>query len=81
MELDLTGRRAFVGGASRGLGLAIAEALIAEGASVAIVARDPAALEAAQARLGARAIAIAADLGRTEQAADAVEQAAACWAG
>jgi 3-oxoacyl-[acyl-carrier protein] reductase len=41
VDLQLTGRRAFVTGGSRGLGLAIARGLAAEGAVVSICARDP----------------------------------------
>lgn len=41
MELGLGGRVAFVAAASRGLGRAIAEALAAEGASIACCARSP----------------------------------------
>lgn len=41
MDLGLTGRRALVLGANRGIGLAIALALAGEGADVAIAARDP----------------------------------------
>ena len=58
MDLQLTGRRAIVTGASRGIGLATARALAAEGADVALVARDQAALDKAAAQLTA-------DTGRT----------------
>jgi NAD(P)-dependent dehydrogenase (short-subunit alcohol dehydrogenase family) len=49
---SLTGKHAVVTGASRGIGLAIARALRAEGARVTLMARDAAALEAAAADLG-----------------------------
>jgi short-subunit dehydrogenase len=51
MDLQLTGKRAVVTGASRGIGYAVAETLAAEGADVALVARDQAALDAAAKRL------------------------------
>jgi 3-oxoacyl-[acyl-carrier protein] reductase len=46
------GKTAIVTGASRGIGLAIAERLVAEGARVVITAREPGALEAAVERMG-----------------------------
>jgi 3-oxoacyl-[acyl-carrier protein] reductase len=48
----LAGRRAFVTGASRGIGLAIARGLAAEGVVVSIGARDPDGLSVAVNRLG-----------------------------
>jgi 3-oxoacyl-[acyl-carrier protein] reductase len=45
MELGLTGKVAVVTGASRGMGLAIAQRLAAEGARLALCARDVVALE------------------------------------
>lgn len=45
MNLDLAGKTALVSGASRGIGLAIAQALSAEGCHVALVARSREGLE------------------------------------
>src|ERR1700733_6764028 len=53
MDLELTGKRAVVTGGNRGIGLAVARALAAEGCDVALVARDKAALDAARAPLAA----------------------------
>lgn len=55
MDLGISGRVALVGGATRGIGLAIAQELIAEGVRVAIIARDPARTEAVAAEIGAAA--------------------------
>ena len=60
MALGLDGKVALVTGASRGIGLAIARQLAAEGAQVALVARSPEPLQAAAAEL--RALAVAADV-------------------
>ncbi|MDA8148393.1 MAG: SDR family oxidoreductase [Actinomycetota bacterium] len=54
MDLHLTGRRAIVTGASRGIGLAIASALATEGADVVIAARSRTDLERAAAELTSR---------------------------
>lgn len=65
MELGLTGKRALVTGASRGIGYAIAAALAAEGVRVALAARTAADVEAATKRLrdgGAQATALTGDL-------------------
>jgi 3-oxoacyl-[acyl-carrier protein] reductase len=51
MDLGLTGRRAIVTGGSKGLGQAIAAELVAEGADVAICARNEAELEETAAEL------------------------------
>ncbi|MCG3125725.1 MAG: 3-oxoacyl-[acyl-carrier-protein] reductase FabG [Phycisphaerae bacterium] len=53
--LDLRGRRALVGGSTRGIGRASAEALAGCGASVTLLARDAALLESARAALAAPA--------------------------
>ncbi len=73
MGSRFSGKVALVTGASRGIGLAIAERLVSEGAAVCITARKPEALEAAVATLGGpdRAIYVAG------KADDAEHQAAA----
>lgn len=53
MDLGLQGRKALVCGASRGLGYAVAEALLNEGAEVFIQSRNEAGLREASERLGA----------------------------
>jgi NAD(P)-dependent dehydrogenase (short-subunit alcohol dehydrogenase family) len=70
MDLELTGKRAVVTGGNRGIGLAVARALAAEGCDVALVARDKAALDAAREALtaasGRRVIGVACDTGDDE---------------
>jgi 3-oxoacyl-[acyl-carrier protein] reductase len=59
------GKVALITGASRGIGLAIAERIVAEGGSVVITARKQEALDAAVASLGDRALGVA---GRSDDA-------------
>lgn len=77
MNLGLDGRVALVCGASRGLGRAIADELAAEGASLALCARDAGRLEAAAAEIeraaGAEVLAVAADLAVAGEPARVVE--------
>ena len=64
MDLQLTGKRAIVTGGSRGIGLAAADTLAAEGAHVALVARGQQALDEAAARVarhGHRVLTVTAD--------------------
>jgi len=65
----LDGKYALVTGGSRGIGLAVAAALLREGAAVAICGRDRAALDAALERLGDRSSAIECDVGDEGQVA------------
>ena len=82
MELGLRGKAALITGASKGIGRACAEALAAEGVSVALCAREPSPLEAAitaiqAANPGVRTIGISADMSVPEDVERFVEQAAA----
>src|ERR1044072_9410348 len=74
MELGLKNKIAMVGGASKGLGYAVAHALAAEGAVVSIASRDEEAIrrggETITRDTGARVLDNAADLSR----ADAIAQ-------
>jgi 3-oxoacyl-[acyl-carrier protein] reductase len=74
MDLGLTNKIAMVGGASKGLGYAVARALAADGAHVSIASRDSQAIHNAADTLtrdtGARVLAVAADLSQ----ADAIER-------
>jgi 3-oxoacyl-[acyl-carrier protein] reductase len=80
MDLGLRGSRALITGGSRGIGLAIAEALVAEGTAVGLIARDPDDLaEAARklADLGATVATATADVTDTPALRRAVDEIAA----
>lgn len=75
---DLTGRRALVSGASRGLGLQMAGALARAGADLVITARDVAALEEPRRELethGHQVDVVALDLQHEDSICEAVEKA------
>jgi len=79
MDLGIAGRRAAVAGASRGLGLAVAQELRADGVEVAICARHEATVDAAAARIGATPI--VADVSTTDGARGFVRDARAALGG
>ena len=70
--IDLHGKAAIVTGATRGIGRAIAEALVNGGASVTISARTAKDVEAAASALGDSALGVTADVGRYEDCANLV---------
>lgn len=81
MDLQLTGKRALVTGASKGIGRAVALTLAAEGCDLVIVARNGAALDAVasttRARNAVRVDTIAADLSQqpeVERVAAAIDR-------
>ena len=89
MDLQLRDTVAIVTGSSRGLGLASATALAAEGARVVVCGRDRARLEAACAQVAAaagasgadRVLAVPIDLSTADGPAALVEQAVARFGG
>lgn len=78
VNLDLEGKRAIVTGGSRGIGLAIARGLAAEGADVVIAARTAETLETAAravaAESGRRVIAVPTDTGDDDQVRELVQR-------
>ncbi|MGH7346809.1 MAG: SDR family oxidoreductase [Candidatus Rokuibacteriota bacterium] len=77
--MSLTGRVALVTGGARGIGLAIARRLVADGARVALVDLDKAAGETAAGELGASAISLVADVTRADQVERSVGAVHARW--
>ena len=72
-QLDFGGRHAVVTGGATGLGLAIAQRLIASGGSVTLWDRDEAAAGKAATALGARAWAVPVDVSRNASVVAAVQ--------
>ena len=70
MDLGLDGARAIITGGSRGIGLVVAQTLLAEGAKVSICGRNQETLDGTLSELGDRAIGRSVDVGDHE----AVEQ-------
>ena len=76
-----TNRTALVSGASRGIGLAVARALVADGFRVAMLARSEADLVAHAKELGARAIAMPCDVSDADAVRDVAERVTAEFGG
>lgn len=84
MDLKLTGKRAVVSGGSKGIGRAIVEALVDEGAVVSFCARTAADVEAAEKALsdrGGRVHGSVVDVGDAAQVSGWVESAAGAMGG
>ncbi|HEX5118970.1 MAG TPA: SDR family oxidoreductase [Pseudonocardiaceae bacterium] len=81
MDLGLTRRRAIVTGGSKGIGLAVARELVAEGASVAICSRNEAELASAAEQIGPGVFHQAADVTDTGQVDRFVAAAAEAMGG
>ncbi len=75
MDLGITGRRAAVAAASRGLGFATAAALAREGVRVALCSRDPDGIVDAAGRIGHGAVPLVADVSTANGARQFVDAA------
>ena len=81
MDLGLSGKKAVVTGSTKGIGRAIAETLIAEGAQVAICARKADEVEEALAALGPKATGQALDVSDAPSLRSWVAESAATFGG
>ncbi len=84
MDLGLRGSRALITGGSKGIGLAVAHALAAEGAAVGLVARDGGGLATAEQQLSRFGVPVAtasADVTDTDALYRAVEDITAEFGG
>lgn len=81
MDLGLAGKGVIVTGGTRGIGLAIAKACLAEGATVSICGRSRESLDAALAELGEGAHGAICDVGDAEALAAYVDAAAGALGG
>ncbi len=75
MDLGLAGKRALVTASSRGIGLAVARTLAAEGARVVLSSRNRETLDAAAKDCGPACLAVPADLTRAEDVERLVDEA------
>ena len=73
--IDLSGKMAFVTGSTRGIGLAVAQALYGAGANVAVVGRDAERAQTVASGLGNRAIGVACEVADGNQVVAAVAAA------
>lgn len=73
-QLDMQGRHAVITGGAAGLGLAIAQRMLASGARVTLWDRDRAALDAACALLGPNSCAVVVDVSRHDSVVQALAQ-------
>jgi 2-dehydro-3-deoxy-L-rhamnonate dehydrogenase (NAD+) len=83
-RFSLTGKRALVTGASKGIGLEICKVLADAGADVVAVARDQGGLEEARAAveaLGRRCLVLEADMGTVDGPRGAARAALEAWGG
>ena len=77
VNIDLSGKTAFITGSTRGIGLAIARTLYAAGSRVAVVGRNRGRASSVAAELGERAAGFACDVAQTAEVEAAVSAAEA----